>query len=62
VLTGLEELMKEVKTGGTLGSSEHALEESVILIRIGLAKSKVRRANFRLFRGLLGEIPWEDPS
>jgi len=54
--------MKEVKTGGTLGSSEHALEESVILIRIGLAKSKVRRANFRLFRGLLGEIPWEDPS
>lgn len=27
VLTNLEELMKEVKTGDTLGSSEHALVE-----------------------------------
>ena len=41
-----------------------ALVEFVILRNVGLAKSGVRtlnfgRANFKLFNGLLAEIPWD---
>lgn len=58
VLTIVEELNKEGKLGGTWGCSDCALFELVILRE--MAKSKVsRRTNFRLFRKLLDEIPWE---
>lgn len=58
VLTIAEELNKEGKLGGTWGYSDCALFELVILRE--MAKSKVsRRTNFRLFRELLDEIPWE---
>lgn len=58
VLTIAEELNKEGKLGGTWGCSDCALFELVILRE--MAKSKVsRRTNFRLFRELLDEIPWE---
>lgn len=58
VLTIVEELNKEGKLGGTWGCSDCALFELVILRE--MAKSKVsRRTNFRLFRELLDEIPWE---
>jgi len=62
VLTIAEELNKEGKLGGTWGYSDCALFELVILRE--MAKSKVktlifRRTNFRLFRKLLDEIPWE---
>lgn len=58
VLTIAEELNKEGKLGGTWGCSDCALFELVILRE--MAKSKVsRRTNFRLFRELLDEVPWE---
>lgn len=58
VLTIVEELNKEGKPGGTWGCSDCALFELVILRE--MAKSKVsRRTNFRLFRELLDEVPWE---
>lgn len=58
VLTIVEELNKESKLGGTWGCSDCALFELVILRE--MAKSKVsRRTNFRLFRELLDEVPWE---
>lgn len=58
VLTIVEELNKEGKLGGTWGCSDCALFELVILRE--MAKSKVsRRTNFRLFRELLDEVPWE---
>ena len=42
VLTIEEESIREVKTGGSLGSSDHALVEFVILNNVGLVKSKTR--------------------
>lgn len=63
VLTSTE-IIKEVKTGNTQGCSDHTMVEFVFLRRIGLAKSEVRtlnfrRANSRLFKRSLAEIPWE---
>ena len=64
VLTIEEESIREVKTGGSLGSSDHALVEFVILKNAGPAKSRARtlcfrRANFWLLKELLSGIPWE---
>ena len=42
VLTNAEESNREVKTGGSLGCSDHALVEFVILNNVGLVKSKTR--------------------
>lgn len=55
VLTNAEESIREVKIGGSLGCSDHALVEFVILKNAGLAKSRARtlcfrRANFRRSR------------
>ena len=55
VLTNAEESIREVKIGGSLGCSDHALVEFVILKNAGLAKSRdrtlcFRRANFRCSR------------
>ena len=62
VLASAEELIKEVKNGGSLGCTDHAPVEFVISRDMGLAKSKVktlnfRRANFHLFKELVDEIP-----
>jgi len=59
------EMVKEVKIGGNLGCSDHALVKSVISRNVGLAKTGVsilnfRRANIRLFKKLLKEISWEN--
>jgi len=63
VLTNVEELIKEVRIGGSLGCSAHALVEFVILRNMGLAKSRVRTLNFKkvefcLIKELIREIPW----
>lgn len=55
------EIIKDVKTEGSLGYSDHALVEFVISRKMGLAKNrvrtlKVRRVNFWLIKELLGGI------
>ena len=62
VLTNVEDLIKEVKSRGSLGCSDHALVEFVISRDTGPAKSKVRamkfrRAKFQLFKELVEDIP-----
>ena len=47
VLTNAEESIREVKIGGSLGCSDHALVEFVILKNVGLAKSRTRTLCFR---------------
>jgi len=64
VLTNTEENIREVKIGGSLCCSDHALVDFVIRRNAGLARSRVktlnfRRANFRLLKELLGGISWE---
>ena len=64
VLTNAEESIREVKIGGSLGCSDHALVEFVISKNVDLAKSRARtlcfrRANFQLLKKLLSGIPWE---
>lgn len=64
VLTKVDELIEEVKTGGSLGCSDHALVEFMISRNMGLTTSKVRTLKFRktsfhLFTELMNEIPWE---
>lgn len=64
MLTIAEQLIKEVKTGSSMGFSNHAQVGFMILRNSGLAESKVRTLNFRkakchLFKRLMGEIPWE---
>ena len=64
VLSSEEESIRDIKIGGSLGCSDHALVEFVILKNAGLAKSTVttlcfRKGNFRLLKELLSGIPWE---
>ena len=64
VLTNAEDSTREVKIGGSLGCSDQALVEFVIVKNAGLAKSRARtlcfrRANFRLLKELLDGIRWE---
>ena len=40
ILTNTEKSIREVKIGGSLGCSDHALVEFVILKNVGLAKKK----------------------
>jgi len=47
VLTDMEEIIKEVKIGDSLGCSDHALVEFMISRNVGLAKCGVRTPNFR---------------
>ena len=47
VLTNAEESIKGVKIGGSLGCSDHALVEFVILKNAGLGKSRARTLCFR---------------
>ena len=64
MLTGAEESIREVKTGGSLGCSGRALVDFVTWRNAGLAKSRVRtvssrRANLQLLKELLDGIRWE---
>ncbi|GAB0187556.1 hypothetical protein GRJ2_001220900 [Grus japonensis] len=64
VLTNKEELVGDVKLKGSLGSSDHEAMEFKILKAPRRAHSKLttlhfRRADFGLFRDLLGRIPWD---
>jgi len=47
VLTNAEGLIKEIKIGGNLGCSDHALVELMISINMGLEKSIARMLNFK---------------
>lgn len=56
--------MRSLKIRGSLGCSYHVLVELVIFRNVGLAEYGVRtlnfrRANFRLLKELLDEIPRE---
>lgn len=62
VLANAEEIIKEIEIGGSLGCSDLTLVEFVISRNMGLAETRVRmlnfrRATFRLFKELLGELP-----
>jgi len=62
VLSHAEEMVREVKVGGSVGCSSHALVEFVVSRNVGLAKSGVKTLNFRrvnfseLFKEWLSEI------
>jgi len=64
VVTNASELVGDVKIGGRLGCSDHALVELVLLREMGITKSIVRtlnfrRANFQLFKKIVRRTPWE---
>ena len=46
LLTNTVQLIGDIRIGGCLGCSDHALVEFVILRNVGLAKSRVRILNF----------------
>lgn len=59
-----DELIRGVKSGHSLGCSDHVLVKFVIFWRMGLARTmvktlKVRRENCNLLKELVNEIPWE---
>jgi len=64
VVTNASELIGDVKIGGSLGCSDHALVELMLLKEMGITKSIVRtlnfrRANFQLFKEIVRRTPWE---
>ena len=64
VLTNKEGLVGNVKLKGSLGCSDHEMVEFKILRTARRAHSKLatldfRRADFGLFRNLLGRVPWD---
>ncbi|GAB0182547.1 hypothetical protein GRJ2_000720000 [Grus japonensis] len=64
ILTNKEGLVGDVKLKGSLGCSDHKMVEFRILRAARRACSKLttldfRRADFGLFRDLLGRIPWD---
>ncbi|PKU28282.1 glycerol kinase [Limosa lapponica baueri] len=63
VLTNKEGLVEGTKVGGSLGCSDHQKIEFRIMGSMCKTTSRIetldfRRANFDLFKNLLGEIPW----
>jgi len=63
VLTNKERLVDDVKVGGRLGCSDHEIVKFRILRGGSSAIRRIktldlRRANFGLFKELLGGIPW----
>lgn len=59
-----DELILNVKIGGSLGCSDHALVKFAVLRDMGQAKNKVRPLNFRkadfqLFKEIVSETHWE---
>jgi len=64
MVTNASELICDIKFGGSMGGSDHALVESAVLKVTSQAKSKVstlnfRKANLQLFKELVNESPWE---
>ncbi|TRZ08993.1 hypothetical protein HGM15179_018118 [Zosterops borbonicus] len=64
ILTNKEELVGNVKLKSSLGCSDHEMVEFKILRRARMMYNKLialgfRRADFGLFRGLLGRVPWD---
>ncbi|GAB0193175.1 hypothetical protein GRJ2_001782800 [Grus japonensis] len=64
VLTNKEGLVGNVKLKGSLGCSDHEIVEFKILRAARRVCSKLttldfRRADFGLFRDLLGTVPWD---
>ncbi|GAB0205246.1 hypothetical protein GRJ2_002990200 [Grus japonensis] len=64
ILTNKEGLVGDVKLKGSLGCSDHEMVEFRILRAARRARSKLttldfRRADFGLFRDLLGRISWD---
>ncbi|GAB0182166.1 hypothetical protein GRJ2_000681900 [Grus japonensis] len=64
ILTNKEGLVGDVKFKGSLGCSDHKMVEFRILRAARRARSKLTtldfsRADFGLFRDLLGRIPWD---
>ena len=67
MVTNASELIGHIKTGGSLGCSDHVLVEFAVLRDVGQAKSKVRTLNFRkakfqLFKDLVNRTPGKLPS
>jgi len=63
VLTNKEGLVEDVKAGGSLGCSDHEMVEIRILSEGSRVINRIkildfRRANFGLFKELLGGISW----
>jgi len=63
VLTNKERLVEDVKVGGRLGCSDHEMVEFRILHGGSRAINRIKtldlsRAEFALFKELLGGIPW----
>ena len=63
ILTNKEGLVEDVRVGGSLGCSDHEMVEFRLLRGRSRATSRIttldfRRANFGLFKDLLGGIPW----
>jgi len=64
LLTTSEELIGEVKTGGSLGCSDHALVEFMVsrgtCQAMSVAKNiNLRKVNFQFLKGLVDGTPWE---
>jgi len=64
MLTNTSELIGDIKTGGSLGYSDHALVEFTLLRDMGRVTSIVRtlnsrKANFQVFKELVSMTPWE---
>jgi len=64
VVTNASELVADVKIGGSLGCSDHALVELMLLREMEITKSIVRtlnfrRANLQLFKEIVRRTPWE---
>ncbi|MCQ4078456.1 hypothetical protein FK519_27115 [Klebsiella pneumoniae] len=64
VLTNKEGLVGNVELKGSLGCSDHEMVEFKILRAARRVHSKLttldfRRADFGLFRDLLGRVPWD---
>jgi len=64
MVTNASEIIGDIKIGGSLGCSDHALVEFTVLRDMGKARSIVRTLNFRkanfwLFKELVSRTPWE---
>ncbi|PKU46875.1 nedd4-binding protein 2-like 2 [Limosa lapponica baueri] len=64
LVANTSEFIGNVKLGGSLGCSDHALVEFAVLRDICRGKSKVRTLNFRkekfqVFKELVNRTPWE---
>ena len=64
LLPNMRKLIGDIRIGGCLGCSHHAVVQFKLLRDIRQAKSKLgklpfRKANFQLFGELVNKTPWE---